>query len=163
MKTISHTDPNLIEKIIRKCDICFVGVVTPDNLPYVIPMNFGFHNNTIYLHSAPNGKIIDCLENNPNVCVTFSTDHKLAFQHPEVACSYRMKSKSVMAFGKVSFISDLDQKREALNIIMSQYSDKNFIYNDPAVQNVKIWIIPVDKITCKEFGAPHNAYQENRK
>lgn len=160
MKTIAHNDKELIESIIRKCDICFAGVVTPDNQPYVIPMNFGYHNETIYLHSAPTGRVISCLELNPNICITFSTDHELAFQHPEVACSYRMKSKSVIAFGKVQFIDDLDKKREALNIIMKQYSDKEFHYNDPAVRNVKIWVVPVDEMTCKEFGAPHDAYKK---
>lgn len=160
MKTVQHKDKELIESIIKKCDICFAGVVTPDNTPYVIPMNFGYENNTIYLHSAPTGKVITCLETNPNICVTFSTDHQLAFQHPEVACSYRMKSKSVVAFGIVRFLEGLEEKRNALNIIMRQYSDKEFNYSDPAVRNVKIWVIQVDEITCKEFGAPHEAYKK---
>lgn len=162
MKTLSHKDKELIESIIRKCDICFAGVVTPDNLPYVIPMNFGYENNTIYLHSAPTGKVITCLESNPNICITFSTDHQLVFQHPKVACSYRMKSKSVVAFGKVTFIEDLEEKRTVLNTIMRQYSDKEFQYSDPAVSNVKVWVIPVDEITCKEFGAPHDAYKNKQ-
>ncbi len=159
MKTVSHNNKELIESIIRKCDICFIGVVTPDNMPYVLPMNFGFDNDVIYLHSAPSGKVITCLEQNPNICITFSTDHQLAFQHPQVACSYRMKSKSVVAMGQVSFVDEMEEKRIALNIIMKQYSEKEFQYSDPAVRNVKIWKVPVDEITCKEFGAPHDAYK----
>lgn len=160
MKTVSHNNKELIESIIRKCDICFIGVVTPDNMPYVLPMNFGFDNDVIYLHSAPSGKVISCLEQNPNICITFSTDHQLAFQHPQVACSYRMKSKSVVAMGRVSFVDEKEEKRIALNIIMKQYSEKEFQYSDPAVRNVKIWKVPVDEITCKEFGAPHDAYKK---
>lgn len=160
MKTVAHNNKELIEGIIRKCDICFIGVVTPDNMPYVLPMNFGFDNDVIYLHSAPSGKVITCLEQNPNICITFSTDHQLAFQHPEVACSYRMKSKSVVAMGRVSFVDDMEEKRIALNIIMKQYSGKEFQYSDPAVRNVKIWKVPVEEITCKEFGAPHDAYKK---
>ena len=155
MKTVFRNEPSFIESVIRKCDICFVGMVTPEGFPYVIPMNFGFKDNVIYLHSAPEGRSITALEHNPNVCITFSTDHELAFQHPKVACSYRMKSKSVIATGKVFFVEDMEQKREALNIIMAQYSDKHFEYSDPAVRNVKIWKVPVDQISCKEFGKPH--------
>ncbi|GAO28427.1 pyridoxamine 5'-phosphate oxidase family protein [Geofilum rubicundum] len=161
MKTLVHKDQELIETIIRRCDICFAGVVTPENTPYVIPMNFGYQNGIIYLHSAPTGRVITALENNAHICITFSTDHELAFQHPQVACSYRMKSKSVIAFGQVTFIEDMDQKREALNIIMEQYSDKQFEYSDPAVRNVKIWAIPIDEISCKEFGAPHEKYKKS--
>ena len=110
----------------------------------------------IYLHSAQEGRSISILERNPRVCITFSTDHDLVFQHPEVACSYRMRSKSVICWGEVRFEEDFDKKTEALDIIMKQYSDKEFRYSDPAVKNVKIWIVEMDEVTCKEFGAPHN-------
>ena len=153
MKTIFHTAQTTIEEIINKCEICFVGVVTSDNKPYVIPMNFGYQDNILYFHGASEGRVIDSLNNNNNVCITFSTDHQLVYQHIEVACSYRMKSKSVIAFGKVEFVENMDEKRDALNIIMKHYSDKTFVYNDPAVKNVKVWKVPVDEICCKEFGA----------
>lgn len=162
MQTLNHKDDEVIEAIIRKCDICFIGVVDPNNMPYVLPMNFGFKDNVIYLHSAPEGRIIDILNNNNNICVSFSTDNELVFQHPEVACSYRMKSKSVVATGKVEFIEDLDEKREVLDIIMETYSDKKFKYSDPAVKNVKIWKVAMNQVTCKEFGAPHDEYQLKR-
>ncbi|WP_075603306.1 pyridoxamine 5'-phosphate oxidase family protein [Saccharicrinis aurantiacus] len=158
MKTVEHLNDKRIEEIIKKCDVCFIGVVDGD-MPYVLPMNFGYHNNIIYLHSAPEGRIVDILEKNANICITFSTGHELAFQHPEVACSYRMKSQSVVAWGKVQFQEDFDKKVEALNILMKQYSDKEFKYSDPAIKNVKIWEVPIDKVTCKEFGAPHEKYQ----
>jgi len=38
---------------------------------------------------------------------------------------------------------------------MGQYSNKKFRYSDPAVKNVKIWIVEIEEVTCKEFGAPH--------
>ena len=73
-----------------------------------------------------------------------------------------MKSKSVIAMGKVEFVEDMELKREALNILMANYSDKEFKYNDPAVKNVKIWKVPVDQVSCKEFGAPHDEYKLKR-
>src|SRR5690554_676251 len=69
-------------------------------------MNFGYEEGVIYLHSAPEGRVIRALEQKADICITFSTDHALAFQHPEVACSYRMKSKSVVAFGRVPLLTD---------------------------------------------------------
>ena len=105
--------------------------------------------------SAQDGRSISILERNLKVCITFSIDHALVFQHPEVACSYRMRSKSVIAWGKVAYEEDFDKKVEALDIIMKQYSDKTFRYSDPAVRNVKIWSADIDEVSCKEFGAPH--------
>ena len=141
MKTLIHTDKEQIESIIRQSDVCFVGMADTDGTPYVLPMNFGYKDGVIYLHSAQDGRSISILERNPKVCITFSIDHALVFQHPEVACSYRMRSKSVIAWGKVAY--------------EEQYSDKTFRYSDPAVRNVKIWTVDIDEVSCKEFGAPH--------
>lgn len=155
MKTLIHTDKEFIESTIRKCDVCYVGLADTDGTPYVLPMNFGYHEGVIYLHSAQTGRSISILERNPKVCITFSTDHDLVFQHPQVACSYRMRSKSVICWGKVAYEEEFDRKVEALHIIMKQYSDQTFKYGDPAVVNVKIWKVEIEEVSCKEFGAPH--------
>lgn len=155
MKTWVHTDKAFMESVIRQSPICFVGLADTDGTPYVLPMNFGYHEGVIYLHSAQQGRSISILERNPRVCVAFSIDNTLVYQHPDVACSYRMRSKSVIAWGKVAFVDDAEGKVEALNQIMRQYSDKTFRYSDPAIRNVKIWKVAVEEITCKEFGAPH--------
>jgi hypothetical protein len=63
-----------------------------------------------------------------------------------------MHSKSVVAWGSVSFVDDFDRKVEILNIFMKQYSDNTFKYSAPAVANVKVWTVPLEEITCKEVG-----------
>lgn len=155
MKTVILQDKERIEEIINRSEICFVGMVDANNSPYVIPMNFGYRDGVIYLHSGPTGNSLDILSLNRNVCITFSVDHELVFQHPKVACSYRMKAKSVLCRGKVSFIEDISGKREVLDIIMSHYSDQKFEYSEPAVRNVKVWEIPIDEVSAKEYGVPH--------
>lgn len=155
MKTILLSEKETVEKVISKSDICYIGMVDANNMPYVLPMNFGYNEEVIYLHSGPTGSCIDILNHNSNVCITFSIDHQLVFQHPDVACSYRMKAKSAICRGKVAFIEDLEEKKEALNIIMSHYSDKSFRFSDPAVRNVKIWKVPIESMTAREYGVPH--------
>lgn len=155
MKTILLEDKEKIETIISRCDVCFVGMADLDGAPYVIPMNFGYMNGIIYLHSGPTGNSLDILARNNQVCVTFSVDHELVFQHPKVACSYRMRAKSVLCRGKVDFIDDLPAKLQALNIIMNHYSSRQFEYSEPALKNVKVWKIVVDQISAKEYGVPH--------
>lgn len=155
MKTIPITEQEQIKEIINSCMICFLGVADTDGTPYVLPMNFGYKDGVIYLHSAPEGHLIDIVNKNNKVCVTFSTESKLTFQHPQVACSYRMKSKSVVAWGKVEFIEDIIQKEEILHILMAQYSDLQFTYSKPALNNVKVWKIKIEKVTSKAFAEPH--------
>jgi nitroimidazol reductase NimA-like FMN-containing flavoprotein (pyridoxamine 5'-phosphate oxidase superfamily) len=153
MKTFPILDPQRIETIIESCQFCSVGVVDENGVPYVIPMNFGYENNTIYLHSAQAGRSIRALEKNPNICITFCTNPKIVYQNIEVACSYSAQSESVICEGEVTFVEDFDEKVHALNTTMKQYSDRTFNYSIPAVNNVKIWKVAIKKISAKEFGA----------
>ncbi|MDP4267392.1 MAG: pyridoxamine 5'-phosphate oxidase family protein [Bacteroidota bacterium] len=140
-----------IEDIISKCQVCYVGMSDGEN-PYVLPFNFGYKDKTIYLHSGKEGKKIEILRKNNKVSIAFSTDHLLRFQNEEVACSWGMKYRSVIAFGEVEFINDIDEKTRCMNIIMDNYTNKNFKYNSPSILNVKIFKIKINKVTGKVFG-----------
>ncbi|MFA8433968.1 MAG: pyridoxamine 5'-phosphate oxidase family protein [Marinifilaceae bacterium] len=156
MKTLFIDEKEKIDQVIKECDVCSLGVIDEDNLPYVVPMNFGLHDGYIYLHGAGEGKLIEAIRKNPNVCITFCTKTKLAWQDEHVACSYRIKGSSVVARGKVEFITDYDQKVDALNILMANYTDRKFTYNSPAVKNVEIYRLKMDNVTGKEYGVPNS-------
>ncbi|NDV94152.1 pyridoxamine 5'-phosphate oxidase family protein [Dysgonomonas sp. 521] len=155
MITVTIEERHLIEDIIAKNTICYVGMTDKEGLPYVIPMNFGYQDDIIYLHSAQQGSSIEALNINPNVCITFCTESTLTYQNKEVACSYRMKGASVICRGKVVFEEDFQEKVKALDIIMKHYSSRSFTYSDPAVNNVRIWKVEIDSISTKVFGVPH--------
>lgn len=153
MKARMITLPEAIEEIVRSCEVCSVGMVDEENNPYTLPFNFGFENSTVYLHSAPVGKKIGILRNNPRVCIAFSTAHQLYRQSPEVACSYGMKYKSVLVFGSVEFIEDSAEKIRILNIIMRQYTQRDdFSYSEPSVKNVAVMKVVTSRIEAKAFG-----------
>lgn len=142
-----------IEEIINQCEVCYLAMADNDNTPYVLPFNFGYESNTIYLHSAPVGKKMNILKTNNKVCVAFSTDHEIYGQHKDVACSYSMKSRSVVAFGKVVFIEDLEEKKRVLNLIMKKYTGRDdFTYSTPAITNVCVYKVMIEQITGKERG-----------
>ena len=69
-------DKKEIESIIERANVCRIGL-SENNLPYVVPVNFGYKNNNIYFHSAPMGKKIDILKKNNNICFEIDIDHTL--------------------------------------------------------------------------------------
>ena len=152
MKPFSIEEQERIERVIKACKLCYAGMADENGHPYVLPMNFGYENGIIYLHSAQEGRSIRTLEKNPKICVTFCTDPELIRQHPDVACSYRMKAESVVCEGKVVFENDFSEKEKALNIIMRHYTDREFTYSVPAVNNVKVWKVHIETVAAKEFG-----------
>jgi len=152
MRTSFITDKKEIEEIIHQCDVCFIGLTERDGSAYVIPMNFGYAAGELILHSGPEGKHINLIGIDNRICVTFCSERKLVYQHPDVACSYSMLSKSVVCKGKVTFIEDLTEKEAAMNLTMKNYTDKTFKYSKPALMNVKIWRVSIEEMTAKSFG-----------
>jgi uncharacterized protein len=153
MRTYVIEDYAQIEKIIKSCRTCYLGVCGSDMKPYVIPMNFGMKDDVLYLHSGQFGRKWEAIRQNPNVCVTFCLGDEIAWQDEHIACSYRVKSESVIAEGKIEFIDDYEEKIEALNILMGQYSQREFKYNAPAVKNVGVMKMKIESLGAKEFGA----------
>ncbi len=141
-----------MDEIINRCDCCYVAMVDSDSLPYVLPFNFGYEGNTVYLHSAQEGMKMDILRKNPNVCIAFSTDHTLRHSHDEVACSYGMKYRSVLVHGSIEFIDDFEEKKRILNVVMKKYTSREFSFNAPAVNEVCVYKVDVKRISGRESG-----------
>ncbi len=152
MKTVFIEDEKEIAEIIESCDLCHIGVIDTEGKPYVVPMNFGFLDDYIYLHGSNFGLLIDSLKKNPEACITFCTNTVLAYQNVDVACSYRIKGKSIVARGTIEFILDYETKVDSLNALMAKFSDRKFTYNSPAVKNVEVYRMKMDNFTAKEFG-----------
>ena len=141
-----------ILEILTRARWCHLAMIDTEGNPYVIPMNFGFLDGIIYLHGAGHGKKIDCLRKNPRVCINFSIDHELRYQSEQVACSWSMKYKSLLAYGAVEFIESTEEKPAALDIIMAQYSDRSFRYNPPSLKEVCCFRVKPDRIEGRAFG-----------
>jgi uncharacterized protein len=152
MKNRKITFKPEMEAIIGKCQSCCIAMVDPEGKPYVIPMNFGYQDDVIYFHGAQKGKKVDVLRNNPDVCVVFSTDHELRYVNEEVACSWSMRYRSVIVYGKAEFVEDPDEKVRCLNIIMANYSDRKFEYNDPAIREVMVFKVKAERMDGRVYG-----------
>jgi nitroimidazol reductase NimA-like FMN-containing flavoprotein (pyridoxamine 5'-phosphate oxidase superfamily) len=138
--------------IIQRCQWCHLAMTDLDGKPYVIPMNFGFRDGVIYLHGAQHGKKIDILKQHPSVCINFTTDHVLRYQNEKVACSWSMKYRSVLCYGKAEFITDPEEKIAALNIIMAHYAPGEFKFNPPSIREVNVFPVKVDRFEGRIYG-----------
>lgn len=152
MKKFEITSKEEIENIICSVDVCNLAVVDGDK-PYVVPMNFGYENGVFFFHSAPVGKKVEALKENPYICVSVYVNEKLYFRNKDVACSYSMIFKSVIVSGKVNFEENIQEKKRIMNIIMKKYTDKDdFDYNNPAIKNVCVFYLNPEKITAFKRG-----------
>jgi nitroimidazol reductase NimA-like FMN-containing flavoprotein (pyridoxamine 5'-phosphate oxidase superfamily) len=143
-------DENTIESIIKRATVCRIGL-SENNVPYIVPLNFGYKDNCLYFHSAREGKKIDMIGSNNDVCFEIDIDSEIV--KGEDACGWSMKYYSIIGFGKASFVEGVKKKREALDIIMEHYSGKlPYNYPDEAVNNTAIIKVKIESMTGKKSG-----------
>jgi hypothetical protein len=140
------TDKAEIESIIGRSMVCRLAM-TDKNRPYIVPLCFGYKDNTLYFHSAGQGKKLDILKKNNLVCFEFDIDYEPIKE--DKACDWGMKYKSVVGFGKASFIKDFESKCKALDVIMKQYSDESFVYPKTKVKNMVVIKVEIENMTGK--------------
>ncbi len=152
MRTLFIENREEIDEIIKSCKTCFLAM-SDNNKPYVLPMNFALDGDCVILHSAPEGRMWETIKANSKVCITWLLGEELAWQDAKVGCSYRVKSKSVLVESDVEFIDDFDEKQRCMKLLMAQYSHREFKFGAPAIKNVGVLKVHINKITAKEFGA----------
>lgn len=139
-----------IESVLHNGTICRIALCE-DNIPYIVSMNYGYKDNCLYFHSAKEGKKLDILKNNPNIC--FEVDIDVEIQKGGISCNWGMKYKSVIGLGKAHLIENDEEKKEALDIIMNHYSDNEVHeYNFNNIKNVAIIKVVINSITGKKSG-----------
>lgn len=151
MRTHFIEDRNEINDILKQCKTCYVAMSVND-VPYVLPMNFGMDGDRVILHSAQEGRMWETIKKNPNVCINWTLGEELAWQDQQVGCSYRVQSKSVIIEGTAEIIDDWEEKDRLFRLFMTQYSDLPFKFNAPAIRNVGVFVVPITRLTAKAFG-----------
>lgn len=151
MRTHFIEDRNQINAILKRCRTCYIAMSNND-VPYVLPMNFGIEGDCVILHSAQEGRMWETIKKNPKVCINWTLGEELAWQDQTVGCSYRVKSSSVIIEGTAEIIDDNEEKERLFRIFMTQYSDLPFKFNVPAILNVGVMVVPITTLTAKVFG-----------
>jgi len=142
------TDNQLIESIIKQSLVCRLAL-SKDNMPYLVPVSFGYNGKSLYVHTAKEGKKIDYLSANSRVCFEFDINVK-TIEHESIACKWTTSYQSVIGFGKMIEITDLNEATYALNQIMLHYSGKEWELTEKMLNTVKLWKIEIEEMTGKE-------------
>lgn len=142
------TDKSVLEEILLSSKICRLGMID-NGLPYILPLNFGYHENCIYIHSAPAGKKIDLLRENPLVC--FEAEQHIEIIEDEIACKWSTLYRSLVGYGTVEIVTGFAEKKRGLEIIMTQYGYKGKMEFEPKeVEFIVILKLKIESMTGKQ-------------
>ena len=102
--------------ILNKATSGVLCVLGDEAYPYGVPMSYGLEGNRLYFHCMPVGHKVDAMKRHDKVSFTVIETDQIV---PEEYTTY---FRSVIAFGKVTFIEEPDEKRRALRILAEKYS-----------------------------------------
>lgn len=113
-----------IIEFLNKEHIGRIASIDRDGFPQIIPMNFVFVNDAIYMHSHTRGEKIENIKRNPKV--GFEIDRELEFlpsyfSSPTDASQADTLYISVVIKGYGTIVSENDEKSMALNALMEKY------------------------------------------
>lgn len=141
-------DGQKLTRIIKECQVCRLGLAH-ENMPYIVPVCFGYDGTTLYFHTALEGRKIDILAVNKNVCFEFELGVQV-LAHPTTACSWSFSFQSVIGSGRVEECLSSADKIAGLSHIMAQYSDKDWGLDKLPLTSLRVFAIHIDTMTGKQ-------------
>jgi len=149
------TDPEQIRHILDTGKVLHLGLAV-DNEPYVVPMNYGYTTEdgklVLYLHSALQGRKLDMIRTNPRVF--FEIDCDLMPFEGRVPCQYGLVYSSIMGRGEAHLVEDVEEKKQAMSLLMKTQTGKDFTFEDRLVSIVAVIRIDVAEYTAKHRPLP---------
>ncbi|NND86435.1 MAG: pyridoxamine 5'-phosphate oxidase family protein [Nitrosopumilus sp.] len=127
MKLLGRLEIKSYEKIkefLSKEHIGRIASIDGNGYPQIIPMNFAFLNDAVYMHSYIRGEKLDNIIRNQKV--GFEVDRELEFlpsyfSHPTDASQADTLYISVVIKGNASIVDDDLEKSLGLNALMEKY------------------------------------------
>ena len=154
-REIKITEPEEIARILDSAKVLHMGLAV-DNEPSVLPMNYGYTLEegklTLYLHSAVKGRKLDMIRANSKV--SFSIDCDRQPFEGRVPCQYGLVYSSIMGRGTATIVEDVEEKMQAMSILMKTQTGKDFTFNERLVSIVAVIRIDVTEYTAKNRPLP---------
>ncbi|MDC3292259.1 pyridoxamine 5'-phosphate oxidase family protein [Nitrosopumilus sp.] len=128
-----------IKQFLNEEHVGRISSIDVDGFPQIIPMNFVFRNDVVYMHSHVKGEKLDNISKNNKV--GFEADRELEFlpsyfEDPHNAALADTLYISIVIKGIASFVSDREEKTLALNGLMEKYQPEGFY--DPLKSDMRI-------------------------
>jgi hypothetical protein len=142
-------DRRQVEAVLERAAVLYLALADGGE-PYVVPMNFGYQDGCLFLHSASEGRKIEALRRNPTVCFATVADQEVV--PAATACHWSVKYRSVIGWGRASFVEEPGEKERALDTIMRKFAPGLSSYDRKTLARACVIRISIEKMTGKQAG-----------
>ncbi|MEP9410300.1 MAG: pyridoxamine 5'-phosphate oxidase family protein [Candidatus Brocadia sp.] len=144
------TDKNEIEEILLTSMVGRLGTCA-NGIPYITPMNFTYDKETskIFLHCANEGRKLENIRVNPYVCFEVEEVKDVIVKQP--TCASSIAYRSVILFGNIKILSEVNAKNYALQKLAEKYAPQNpkIPFTDAMLNRTNVLEIEIKEMTAK--------------
>jgi uncharacterized protein len=151
------TDTHKIHHFLENAQTGFLGLSSED-VPYVIPLNFVWLNNTIYFHGSGEGRKGAYIESNPLACFTVSESYGTITS--PIPAQTDTAYMSVIIEGSLQSVTNINEATAAMQVMLNKYVPGYFErplgkshlerYVSPSGSKTLIYKLPAATLTAKE-------------
>jgi len=151
-----------IKEFLKEEHVGRISSIDENGFPQIIPMNFVFLNDAIYVHSHVKGEKLNNISRNNKV--GFEVDRELEFlpsyfEDPNDASLADTLYISVVIKGIASFVTDRKEKTLALNGLMEKYQPEG--QYDPIKSDMRVLdAVMVIKVTTQTIHGKYKIGQD---
>lgn len=140
-------DKEIINEILVNSNICRLGIFD-DEYPYIVPMNYGYSNKSLYFHCATEGRKLDLIVKNNKVGFEIEAQNEIL--KDEVSCKWTTKYRSIIGKGKIVILTETNEKVDGLNIIMEHHGKMDNSYNEKILDRLIVLRLDIEELTAKQ-------------
>jgi len=140
-----------ILRIVDKARILHLGLFDGE-YPYIVPLHFGYEYKEgkliFYLHGAKEGRKLDLIRSNRNVCVELECDIEL-ISGENIPCRYGSTFASLIGRGQAEVLPDGKEKIAGLKLLMKQQTGRDFVIDENMAKTVEVIKVTVNSFIAK--------------
>ncbi len=156
-------------KVIDKARYGVISIIDENNEPYGIPLSIVRFKNTLYFHSAKDGKKVKIFEKNPKASVAFVGETKIPENYTKneldeilkdeskaillISKVFTTEYESAVVKGEVKLVEDKEEKIKAMKLICEKYTPTKMDYFNLAIKaglkKTNVYSIEIEEIKAK--------------
>ena len=140
------TDRAEVERLLSEAEVLHLGLYDGHQV-YVVPMNYGYRDNALYLHSALEGRKIEILRASPDTCFTIMLDARV--KPAEKPCGWSTDYTSLIGYGQAVFLDSPEEKADGLTALMDRFSPGPHDFDEDALARTAVIRIDISEVTGK--------------
>lgn len=139
------TDAEAIDAILRVGEVLYLAMADA-GAPYVVPVNFGWDGEHLWVHCAEEGLKLDILARDPRVSFAVTSQAHVV---PGKGCGWTTKFRSVVGFGSSTLVTGEEERLRGLARVVEHYSRESATITPAQAKGCAVLRIDVESMTGK--------------